>query len=158
MVESARDEADGVIRYVLSANRSLSGREAFWVLAVAGLMVIGIGAGFAVAGLWLVLPFSGLEWLLLIYAFRASLDGGRTREVLTIGASQVVLERGREAPETVYRFQRAWLTLEWIQPRFRGYPGRLAFRSHGRQVDVGGFLPEEERMTLFRELQQILRS
>lgn len=41
------------------------------VLAALALLVLTIGAGFALAGAWLVLPFAGLEVLMLGAVFLA---------------------------------------------------------------------------------------
>lgn len=156
MVEAEHDARTGERRFILSANGSMSRRQVMAFLSVAGLIMAGIGLGFSALGLWLVLPFSGAEWLLLAYAFHASLHDARLREVLTIDATMVRLERGRSGPEQVYRFHRAWLTLEWKRPEYFAHPSRLLLRSHGREVEVGGFLAEPEREELIRELRQIL--
>ena len=141
---------------MLSANGSMSGRQVAAFLCAAGLLMGTIAFGFAVLGLWLVLPFSGAEWVLLAYAFKLSLESTAVREVLTIGDSFVVLERGRIALKPVHRFQRAWLVLDWIKPKYRGHPSRLILRSHGREVEVGGFLAESEREMLVHELRRLL--
>jgi len=41
------------------------------VFAALAAVVLAIGAGFAAAGAWLVLPFAGLEILLLVAAYLA---------------------------------------------------------------------------------------
>lgn len=157
MVESNRDEASGEIRYILSANRSLTRRQVALFLAVTAVAMMAIALAFSALGLWLVLPFSGLEWLILYWAFRWNLESGRLREVLTIGEAEVLLEQGRDRPEHVHRFHRVWLAMEWVASEYRGHPGRLTLRSHGKQVELGSFLPEPERQGLYRELRQILQ-
>ena len=157
MVESDRDTASGEVRYILSANRSLTRRQGALFLAVAGAAIMAIGLAFSVLGLWLVLPFSGLEWLALYLAFRWNFARARLREVLTIGENEVILEQGRDQPECVHRFQRVWLAMKWAEPDYRGHPARLTLGSHGKWVDLGSFLPEGERLTLYRELSRILR-
>ena len=156
MVESEHEAATGWARFILTANCSMTWGQTLTFLALAGLVMASIGVGFALLGLWLVLPFSGAEWLLLAYAFKVSVDKSRLREVLTIDDATVRLERGRDAPEQVYQFQRAWLTLDLIEAEYGGHPSRLALRSHGKQVEIGGFLVEAERKQLLHELRKIL--
>jgi uncharacterized membrane protein len=156
MVESERDASTGATRFVLSANGAMSRRQITVFLCAAGCAMLAIAAGFSYLGLWLVLPFSGAEWLLLVYGFNVSHANAQKREVVTIDGATVLLEKGSDRPEQVYRFQRAWLTLDWTRPSFSGHPSRLAFRSHGKSVEVGEFLAEAERETLVRELRQIL--
>ncbi len=157
MIESQYDTASGEISFILTANRSLTRQQAWIFLGLAGVSMVAIAAACGLFGLWLVLPFTGAEWLLLVYAFRYSFKTAALQEVLTVSEHTVLLERGVHGPEHVYRFQRTWTALERIQPVHRGYPSRLALRSHGRQVEVGDFLAEAERESLFSELQKILR-
>ena len=157
MVETDCDTASGEVRYILSANRSLTRRQVALFLAVAGATMMVMGLAFSFLGLWLVLPFSGLEWLVLYFAFRWNFASARLREVLTIGENEVLLEQGRDQPEYVHRFQRVWLAMEWVEPEYRGHPARLTLGSHGKRIDLGSFLPDAERLTLYRELSRILR-
>ena len=156
MLESRQDAATGSSYIILSPNSSLTPWQARALLAVIGLMMVSIAAGFAGMGLWLVLPFSGAEWLLLAYCFWLSFRSNSVREVITITESTVVLERGRGKPEQSYRFQRAWVGLDWKQSPYKGHPSRLCFRMHGKKFEVGRFLAETERKELARELQTIL--
>jgi uncharacterized membrane protein len=156
MVESEQDAITGDRRIILSPNAALTERQVWLLLAVMGLVMAGIAVGFAMLGLWLVLPFSGAEWLLLAVCFRLSFKSCKVREVITITEAAVVLERGRGRPEQTYQFQRAWMSLDWIKPQIKGYPSRLSFRLHGKQIEIGHFLAESEREALARELQQIL--
>ena len=157
MVETERDTASGEVRYILSANRSMTRRQVALFLAFAAVAMMAIALAFTALGLWLVLPFSGMEWALLYFAFRWNDESGRWREVLTIGENDVLLEQGRDRPEHAHRFQRVWLVMEWVDSEFRGHPARLTLRSHGKQVELGSFLPEAERQTVYRELSRILR-
>jgi uncharacterized membrane protein len=156
MVDSGRDATTGNRRIILRPNASLTERQAWLLLAVVALVMAGIAAGFAMQGLWLVLPFSGAEWLLLAYCFKLSFRTCSVCEVITITEAMVLLEKGRDKPEQTYRFQRAWVSLDWSKPSIKGHPSRLSFRLHGKAVEIGRFLVESEREALARELQQIL--
>ena len=156
MVELDQYATTGCRRIVLRPNASLTPWQAYAVLLGSALLMGGIAVGFAVLGAWLVLPFSGAEWLLLAYCFRVSLRNSSICEVITITDASVLLEKGRSRPEQTFRFQRAWLSLDWIKPPINGYPSRLSFRSHGKEIEVGRFLMESEREALARELQKIL--
>ena len=157
-VTSDSDPENGVTRFVLVSNGSLTRTQANAVLLAVGLFMSLIAASFWVMGLWLVWPFSGLEWCALAFALRWSLRKSEIKEVITIDATRVVVERGRRRPEQRYEFQRAWVQLLWREPRFRGYSGSLELRSHGKQVVLGEFLPETERKKLMQELGRILKN
>lgn len=156
MVESEQDAITGDRRIILRPNASLTERQATLLLVAIALVMAGIAAGFAMLGLWLVLPFSGAEWLLLMVCFKLSFKSCKVQEVITITETAVVLEKGRDLPEQTYQFQRAWMSLDWIKPQIKGYPSRLSFRLHGKQIEIGHFLAESEREALARELQRIL--
>ncbi len=117
-----------------------------------------ISAVFATAGAWLVLPFAGLEWLLLAYCLHLSLNDSAQQEVITISDAMVKVEKGRDRPEQVYRFQRAWVMLNCVQSPIKGRPSRLSLRLHGKEVEIGRFLLEPERQALARELKVLLNS
>jgi uncharacterized membrane protein len=156
MIESERDIEPGSQRFVLRPNASLSGRQASFLMLGIALMMAVIAGGFALMGAWLVLPFSGAEWILLAYCFKLALRSCRIHEVITITDTSVLLERGYGTPEQIYRFQRAWVALDWAKSPIKGYPSRLSFRSHGKEIEIGRFLAESERAALAGELRKIL--
>jgi uncharacterized membrane protein len=63
-----RDERGG-FSLILKRNCSISPAGLLCVFAALAFVVLTIGAGLAAAGAWLVLPFAGLEVLLLGVAF-----------------------------------------------------------------------------------------
>jgi uncharacterized membrane protein len=156
MVELEADRASGGHRIVLRPNASIDYSQMRMVLGGMALLMGTIGVSFAAMGLWLVLPFSGIEWLLLAYCFVLSLRKTQVQEVITIDRSTVRLDVGRTRPESVYEFQRPWVRLEVIRSPHRGHPSRLAFRVRGEEVEVGGFLIESERAELAKELRNLL--
>jgi uncharacterized membrane protein len=156
MVETGQDASTASLRLILRPNSSLTPRQVAFLLAGIGTVMAMIGTGFAVMGLWPVLPFAGAEWLLLVYCFRLTFRACSVQEVITITEGLVLVEKGHRQPEQTYRFQRAWVMLDWSRPPLQGYPSRLLFRLHGTEVEVGRFLVESEREVLAHELQKIL--
>jgi uncharacterized membrane protein len=158
VVESEHDADTGDKTIVLRPNGALSRRQAWALLVFCGLLM-GAAAGFTAAlGAWLVLPFSGLEWLLLAYCLHLSLRQSQEREVITITDALVSVEKGRECPLQTYTFQRAWVRLNWTPSPIRGRPSRLTLRLHGKEVEIGRFLVESERQSLAKELKVLLSS
>jgi uncharacterized membrane protein len=156
MVESEHDAETGENTIVLRPNGSLSRKQAWALLAFCGLLMGMIGFFSFLVGAWLVLPFSGLEWLLLAYCLHLSLRQSQLREVITITDAVVRIEKGRDRPEQTYKFQRAWVMIDWMQSPIRGRPSRLALKLHGKEVEIGRFLVESERQALARELKVLL--
>lgn len=124
------------------------------VYAGISTFVLVVGLCGLYAGLPLVLPFSGLEIMALGAAFYLNSWRGGVQQVITIDEDSVVVEAGRTAPETREEFQRQWARVILQRSRNGWYPSRLLIRSHGRQVEIGEFLNEQERQGLAWELRR----
>lgn len=94
--------------------------------------------------------------MLLGYCLWFTMRRCASREVITVTDEQVRIEKGGERLETDGEFHRAWARVDLRRSAIKGYPSRLAIRSHGKAVEVGAFLVESEREFLARELQKSL--
>jgi uncharacterized membrane protein len=141
---------------VIRPNQSLSWRQAIRVYTAIASVCLGIGIAFALYGFWTVLPFAGLEVLVLGAAFYLCLTRSQIREVVSVNASVVTVEKGRQTPEERWECPRAWARISLQQPHIAWYPSRLAIAFQGRQVELGAFLNEEERCALAAELHQVI--
>ena len=154
MIHELKTSQDQRRTFVIAPNQSMSGRELLLVfIGIAGV-TLAIGAYFWLHGFTLVLPFSGLEALALGAALYITAWRGGAREVITITDNSVCVETGRSRPERRHDFQRYWTKVVLRRPWVAWYPSKLLLCSHGREIEVGRFLNEEERMGLAK----ILRS
>jgi uncharacterized membrane protein len=112
---------------------------------------------FALLGAWMIFPFAGLEMLVLAAALYYCACRGSEREVVTVGDDMVAVARGRRCPTTNHEFQRAWARVRLEKPVNHWYPSRLMICSHGREVEVGRCLNEEERRQLAADLTTAIR-
>ena len=140
--------------FVIAPNRSMTWKELLLAYSVIAGVSLTIAGYFWVHGLTLVLPFSGLELLALGAALYITAWRGGAREVITITDDSVYVEAGRAGPEQRHDFQRYWTKVVLRRPWVAWHPSRLLLCSHGREIEVGRFLNEEER----RGLAVILRS
>ena len=124
-------------------------------LSIAGISLI--IAGICVwRGYWPVLPFTGLELLLLGVVLRISLRRGRYREVIQISDDRVIIDKiGHERHERL-EFPRLWARVEVSRPRRPGHPSRLLIGSHGKRCEVGESLVESDRASLGRRLAELI--
>ncbi len=139
-------------RYTLCPNRSLDWRTTKGVfLGFAGCM--GLFSAYWIAqGAWLVLPFFGLELLVLGLGLYLSAWASSRREVIEIdGAELRVLRGGRRLEEAVC-LPRYWTRVVLSTDPAGWYASRLWLVSHGRRVQVGAALVEQERLELAAEL------
>lgn len=150
--------AEGTQRtFVVQPNRSMPWRQLFAAWLGISAVVLAVGVASLFAGLPLVLPFSGLEIMLLGAAFWLSARRADWRQVIRIDADRVVVESGRGRPEARVEFQRQWLRVDLERSPDGWYPDRLYLRSHGRRIELGSFLNEQERRGFAVELRKALR-
>jgi uncharacterized membrane protein len=121
------------------------------------ICLLGIGMLFAIYGYWPVLPFAGLEVVVLGAAFYLCLSRSQIREVVTVNDDRVMVEKGRRQPEQHWECPRAWARVIMERPPFAWYPSRLSVVFQGRRVEIGRFLSEVDRQSLAAELQGVLR-
>ena len=140
---------------VIEPNRSMSWQTLVSLYLLMVFVSLVIGLAYFHIGLTLVLPFCGLEMLALGAALYVTSWRGSIREVVTVDEKSVAIESGRDKPTQRHEFQRPW-TQVILQHSGGWYPSRLFIRSHGRQVEIGRFLNEEERRGLAEALGKII--
>jgi uncharacterized membrane protein len=117
------------------------------VFAALSLLVLAIGAGFAAAGAWLVLPFAGLEVLLLGAAFVLYARHAADYERIELEAGRIKVEVADGSRITRYEMQGARVAM---------HDGRLVLRGAKEQLEIGRYLGAEARAELAAELERKL--
>ena len=113
---------------------------------------VGIACAFAAAGAWLILPFAGIEMLVLLAAFRYVDRHAADYERIAIDGDKVQVEICEVGRARSHEFNRCWAQLVASRDG-----GRLALRSHGREVEIGRHRNDDQRLALARELGRQLR-
>jgi uncharacterized membrane protein len=144
-------------RIVIRPNRSLTLRQLQLAFLGIAVVCLGIASAFAVIGLWPILPFAGVEVIVVGLGFYLSARGGQDMEVVSVGDDTVAVEKGRRQVSRRWEMQRAWAQIHLLPPKTRWYPSRLVLRSHGKALELGGFLNEQERQQLAGQLQCAIR-
>jgi uncharacterized membrane protein len=141
---------------VIAPNCSLSVRGAMLFFLSLCAPCVGVAGVLAFLGFWPVLPFAGLEMLLLGVVLRMSLQRRHHRQTILVSESDVAVESttGKVRSEVV--FPRHWAQVKLRRSTSRLHPSRLVIESHGRQCAVGDFLTEEERRGLARKLSELI--
>ncbi|UCE90138.1 MAG: DUF2244 domain-containing protein [Pseudomonadota bacterium] len=117
---------------------------------------ITIATGFALAGAWPILPFAGMEMLLLGLALQMCTRKARRFELIAIDEDRIEIRRHAGGPRESFSFQRYWAQVTLVPPMNRSQASRLLIRSHGRSVEVGSWLDEQERRELASGLLQTI--
>jgi uncharacterized membrane protein len=157
VVERVIDPSGRDCHWVLRPNQSLSWYWAVRIYAVITTCLLGIGIVFAIHGFWPVLPFAGLEVVVLGASFYLCLLRSQIREVVTVNDDQVKVDKGRRQPEEHWECPRAWARVIMERSPLAWYPSRLSVVFQGRRVEIGRFLNEADRQSLAAELQGVIR-
>ncbi len=113
------------------------------LVAFTALFNLGIGAAFAALGLWLVLPFVGIEAAALLAAFYVVCRHAGDYERIALADGRLRLEvRDAERVQT-YELNPVWVRV--VVGEGKGGAVRLALRSHGREIEIGRHLDDAGR-------------
>lgn len=158
MVTDIDHEVSTQKQFIVRRNQSLSWRGNKLFIYFMAAVSLGIAGMFALHGLWLILPFAGLEILALALGLYMCSLRCRDQEVVTVSDDVVTVEKGRKNPSEAWQFERAWLKLELIKSPRQGHPSKLLIRSKGKETEIGRCLTNDERKSLSDSLAKTLHT
>jgi len=126
--------------------------------SMVGLSFI-FGVAFATQGLWLILPFVGLELVAVAIAFVCYGRRAADYERITLSGPELVVERVEGSRTRRWQFAAAWTRGELEQEPGSGWmrPVQVFIVSRGERVEVGRHLPSDRRKALAEEVFLALR-
>ena len=156
MVEISLDSTRTHGQIIMCPNRSASWASVKRFLWVISILAFTIAFSFAFFGLWMVLPFAGIEILVLVLLMYWVALQCRRQQVIRIGDHQIVVEKGYEQPVETWQSELFWTRLVIDRPPGRGRPRRLYLRGKQKQLEIGEFLNEEDKKRLVAELRGVV--
>ncbi|MCB1763484.1 MAG: DUF2244 domain-containing protein [Gammaproteobacteria bacterium] len=144
------------VAYLLQPNRSLKSGQICLAGAVIGAALLGVTIYFSMQGAWMIIPFTGLEAIVLVTALYLQCKWSKQQQLVEIDDTRVYTSIGRNADERS-SFPRGWLKVALIKAPCDWHPKRLVIGSHGRFVEIGAFLEESERERLAATLRSTLQ-
>jgi uncharacterized membrane protein len=139
--------ADYTIRAKRNCSLSPIGQILFFISVF--VVSMGIALGFALVGAWLILPFAGLELVALAFAVRHMCRHAGDYEQITICGDRLVVEILECTELKRFELNRLWAQ---VVLRCSGDRCRLALRSHGKELELGKHISDEQRKELARQL------
>ncbi len=133
-------------------NRSLSRNGKRFFFGLLGFHLLATGLWFTFIGAWLILPFAGLEFLLVWWAFRLVSLRAEDYEKLTIANFVLAFESRIKGCKYRFECNAQWAQLHCLS-RYNGYRCELSLHFAGRQVPVGRLLSDEQRFGWANALQ-----
>jgi uncharacterized membrane protein len=134
---------------LLKRNCSITPRAVIWLLAATAAFSFAIGVAFAWHGLWMVLPFAGVEMIALAAAFYVNGRHASDYERFALAAHTLEVEVSDAGRVSRHRFNPEWVRVVLGRsPRHV----RVALAAQGRELEVGRHLSDAGRALLGREL------
>lgn len=151
--------ASGVIfEAIIRPNHSMNARHsAVFVICLAALSLT-IALSFFSVGLWLVLPFAGLEVLAVGVAIGYSIKRSRGYEWIVVTDRDVAIIKSELGKSQRYNFQRYWTQVRLEDAPSRLQPRRLLVGSHGRFIEIGRDFVGRDRENFAVRLTEAVRS
>jgi len=152
---AALPDSDGNVRILIRPNRSLPPQEMLPLFIAVSAVLLTIGVGFALLGAWPVLPFAGLEIAVVgaVLRWMHRHQGDHEMVVITQDRVRVFRRCGRQEHEA--EFNRHWARVSET-PSAGVDPLKVRIGSHGRFVEIGAGLRDEDRRRLAREVRMAL--
>jgi len=135
-------------------HRSLTRKGIMIVVGAVAVLSSTIALRFWLLGAWPVVVFSLVEAPLLVLLLMINLRRARASELIMLNTYELTVIRtdhtGRRNQDSL---PAAWLRIDLEEGR--GVP-RVVLSSHGRGCEVGAFLHEPDKMSLFEALRDAL--
>ena len=138
----------------ISPNYSLRGWNRIIFLGSLAFICLSIGMFFLIMGAVLVLPFAGLEVILVLTCFYLSFRWSQQKEIIYISNDKIKLEKGRLFKEKTWEEFRSFVVLEVERDRHNSY--EFCFQSKGKRFYFGSFLNDDDKLILKNELKRII--
>jgi uncharacterized membrane protein len=131
---------------LLTPHRSMGWPGFIAVMAAVGAVNLVGAVIFASIGAWPVLPFLGLDVLVIFLAFRANYRHARAFEEVIVTPTEIRIRKVTWHGQTrEWRFNPAWTRLNQTRDEEDGQVLGLTLDEGRRRLDIATFLPPVER-------------
>ena len=140
---------------LLKPNSSLTGAARVLFLGSIFFICSVIGIGFFLVGGTMILPFAGLEIILVYLAFRLSFNWSNQKQIIILSKEHVEVRVDGLKEFFTWKEFRSFATFNVTKKNNEDHD--LSFRSKGKEVVIGGFLNQEDKVLLKEEIFQIIQ-
>jgi uncharacterized membrane protein len=157
MVESNLDISKGQGHIVVCPNMSGQWQTTKLFLWLISSLVLFIATIFALLGLWVILPFAGIEIIALVSLMYWVTHQCRRKQVITLSDNRIFVEAGYTSPGSSWESELFFTRLFVDKPPYRdGKPVKVFLRGRQQQLEIGEFLNEEDKQKLITELRSVI--
>lgn len=138
--------------WVFKRNCSLTPKQLMvWFLSLCAV-TLSIAVGFLIAGFWIVLPFAGLELLLVGVAFLIYARHAADYEMIEIDPVQLRVTVMHGSKKNTIDLVTQWTRLEY-RGRFRE---PLVLKCQDKEISLGRYIAEKDKTVFQRDLRLAL--
>ncbi len=152
------DASGRAYRYIIKPNRSIEKKGIFIFFSLVILVSAFIALRFWLLGAWVVMPLMVLEITILGAAFYLVQKASRDVETIDLSNDKLRVTRNVRSVVDEWQFQPYWVQVILRADRISWYPSHLLLRSHGKMIEIGTCLTDEEREELSGSLKQELQT
>lgn len=157
-IASAAPSSGVIFEAMIKPNRSMDARQSAVCVICFAVLSLAIALSFFSVGLWLVLPFSGLEVLAVGIGIGYTLKRLQGYEWIVVTDREVCVLQSQSGKSRRYEFQRYWTQVRLENGSSRLQPHRLLIGSHGRFVEIGREFIDEDRENFAARLNEAIRN
>jgi uncharacterized membrane protein len=148
----------GMQKFIIKPNNSLLKRELMLLGGGFALLMIVMAVRFWVLGMWLVVPFLLLDFLVVAAAFFLIRKKGRVHESIYIDDVALKIHHHERQRTKSWSFDIHWVKVLLQEHEHPWHSSRLLVGSHGKWIEFAGFLTDDERVSLSRALKHSIQS
>ena len=148
----------GSFRAEIRPNRSMSSRNLVVMVICLTVVCLTIALSFFSLGLWLVLPFAGLEIFVVGMVVGYTIRRSKDYEIILVDNKHVIVTRNEGSQVSRDKFERYWVRVCLETKTARLQPSQLKIGSHGRFVEIAKGTTDEARARLAKRLKQALQT
>lgn len=143
--------------FVIQPNRSLGDRGRRFLCIAIGLVMALVTLRFMLLGGWMVLPFMLADLVALLLAFSIVRSHCEIVERVVIEDDQLTIHHEEAKRPRHWSFPLHWVTIDLRQGKYPSHGSRLLIGSHGKWVELAGFLTNSERESLSRAIREAIQ-
>lgn len=138
---------------ILAPNRSATWQQVQKLIIAIAIVCFGIAVVWASLGVWLILPFTGIEvGLLALIMYKMSRFTLR-KEIIEFQAETICVSSGIDKPNQSWQLNRASARVLTMEVRHPEDPPCIHLLDHQQRLELGKYLNLDDKKHLLRELQ-----
>lgn len=158
IIPAAVPPSEVIFEATIRPNRSMSARQAAVFVICFAVLSLTIALSLFSIGMWLVLPFAGLEVFVVGMAVGYAMRRSAGYESIVVTDRDVCVVKSEFGRSQSYNFQRYWTQVRLERGSSRLQPQRLLVGSHGRFVEIGREFVDEDRENFAVRLAEAVKS